>query len=386
MSEKAEAGRPPANIMIVDDMPANLQLLVCFLQDEGYKVRPVTSGAAALELAALVKPDLILMDVSMPEMDGYETCRRLKAQPGLRDVPVVFLSALGDLLDKVKAFEVGGVDYITKPFHMEEVRIRIETHLHLAELRRGMDEKCKQLEASEQMRAQLVHLLIHDLRTPLFNISASLDLVGLNENLANDPQTRRNLGDARDSVGVLEQMIADILDVYKIESGGQLVESIAAPVCGIVADAVRIMGGLMKHHRFAYSLPSPDILALCDPALTTRVLVNFLTNAVKHAPNGTDIMLQIENRPDSIVISVSDQSRGVDPGAAELLFDKIGKVGGSGQAKRGSSGLGLVFSRMVVEAQGGSIGVRSKSGEGCTFWFSLLKPPVANPVRQPPAS
>lgn len=376
MSEKAEAGRRHANIMIVDDMPANLQLLVCFLRDEGYKVRPVTSGAAALELTNTIKPDLILMDVSMPEMDGFETCRRMKERADLRDVPVVFLSAMGDLLDKIKAFEAGGVDYITKPFHMEEVRIRLETHLHLTELSRGLDEKCRQLEASEKMRTQLVHLLVHDLRTPLFNISASLDLAGLNECLANDPQARRNLADARDSVGVLEQMLADILDVYKIKSGGELVDSVAAPVCGIVADAVRIMGGLMKHHRFAYSLPSPDIVAFCDPTLTARVLVNFLTNAIKHAPQGTEVLLQVEDGADSIVISVTDQSQGVEPEAAEQLFYKMGKVGGAEQSKRGSSGLGLIFSRMVVEAQGGEIGIRGKPGEGCTFWFSLRKPPV----------
>jgi two-component system sensor histidine kinase/response regulator len=373
MNDIATTGRRQADIMIVDDMPANLQLLVHFLRGEGYKVRPVTSGAAALELARHITPDLVLMDVSMPELDGYETCRRMKQIPSLKDMPLVFLSAMGDLLDKVRAFEVGGVDYITKPFHMEEVRIRIETHLRLAQLRSEMAEKCRQLELSEKMRGQLVHLLIHDMRTPLSNISSSLELVSLSKALAADDKAGRYLGDAKDSIGVLEQMIADILDVYKMESGGKLVQLSPVSINGIITDAVHIMGGLMKHHRFTYSLPPPQWKALCDPALTTRVLINFLSNSVKHSPNGSTIALLVEDEDEHIRFSVVDQSAGVPPEVAEQLFDKFGRVGGEGAAKN-SMGLGLVFSRMVVEAEGGEIGFRAKTGGGSIFWFTLLKP------------
>jgi signal transduction histidine kinase len=374
MNDNLSAGHHQANIMIVDDMPANLQLLVHFLRNEGYRVRPVTSGAAAIELARHVHPDLVLMDVSMPEMDGYEACRRMKEIAPLKEVPIVFLSAMGDLLDKVRAFEVGGVDYITKPFHMEEVRIRIETHLRLSQLRGEMEEKCRRLEASETMRAQLVHLLIHDMRTPLFNISASLDLVGIAESMAADPNVRRHLGDAKDSIGVLEQMIADILDVYKMEGGGQLVELAPSPVSGIISEAIRIMGGLMKHHRLTYSLPPPELRVLCDKMLTVRVLTNLLGNAVKHAANGTAIDLTVKEEAESILLSVTDQSRGVEPELAEQLFNKFGKVGSTTGGKHNSSGLGLVFSRMVIEAQGGEIGVSNKPGGGSIFWFTLLKP------------
>jgi K+-sensing histidine kinase KdpD len=381
-----KTGRRQANIMIVDDMPANLQLLVHFLRNEGYKVRPVTSGAAALELAQHIRPDLVLMDVSMPEMDGYETCRRMKENPELREVPIVFLSAMGDLLDKVRAFEVGGVDYITKPFHMEEVRIRIETHLRLAELREDMQEKCRQLEASEQMKASLVHLLIHDMRTPLSSISASLDLAGLAESLAGDAPARHHLAEAKDSIGVLEQMIADILDVYKMESGGRLVKLSPAPISGIVADAVRGIGGLMKHHRLAYTLPPPELLVLCDPGLTTRVLVNFFNHSVKHAPRDSVIRLQTVDEGDSIRVSVMDQSQGVPPEMHDRLFEKFGRLEGEANPKKTSIGLGLVFNRMVVEAQGGEIGVRDKPGEGCAFWFTLLKPPGHKEARSTPGS
>jgi len=369
------AGQRPAEIVIVDDMPANLQLLVHFLRHEGYRVRPVTSGAAALALAAVTPPDLVLMDVSMPEMDGYEACRRLKAIPRLQSVPVVFLSALGDPMDKVRAFEVGGVDYITKPFHLEEVRVRIDTHLRLRRLQTEMEDTCRQLQVAETVKGHLVHLLIHDMRTPLFNISASVELLELCESVAADAAARRHLGDAKDSVQILEQMIADILDVYKMEGGSAMAAPGPAPVADFVGEAIRLVGGLMKRHRFAYTLPPPTLLALCDPDLSARVLLNFFSNAVKHSPVGSEIRLQVEEEPDRIRLSVSDQSPGLAPGEDQGLFDKAGLIR-NGKRRAKSLGLGLVFCRMVAEAQGGQIGVTSQPGAGCTFWFTLPKPPV----------
>jgi len=120
-----------ASIMIVDDTPANLRLLQEILQEKGHRVVVFPRGALALKAAARKPPDLILLDIQMPDMDGYEVCRRFKADPGLRDVPVLFLSALSETMDKVRAFELGGVDYVTKPFQPEEIQARVNTHLRL---------------------------------------------------------------------------------------------------------------------------------------------------------------------------------------------------------------------------------------------------------------
>ena len=122
---------------MVDDTPANLQLLASMLKERGYKTRPVPSGQLALQAAVSDPPDLILLDISMPDMDGYEVCRRLKADDKLKDMPVMFISALNEVLDKVKAFSVGGVDYITKPFQFDEVQARVDTHLKIRRLQRS---------------------------------------------------------------------------------------------------------------------------------------------------------------------------------------------------------------------------------------------------------
>jgi len=141
MTDIINSQRDPSNILIVDDIPANLELLFEMLQDSHYKIRAAISGELALQAVRNDPPDLILLDINMPEMDGYEVCRRLKEDDKLKDIPVIFLSALSEPMDKVKAFGVGGVDYITKPFQYEEVRARVETHLTLKAARELLNKK-----------------------------------------------------------------------------------------------------------------------------------------------------------------------------------------------------------------------------------------------------
>ena len=178
------------NILVVDDTPANLRLLAGILNGKGYKVRPVPSGELALSAAQGMPPDLILLDIMMPEMNGYEVCEKIKADERTRDIPVIFISAINDVLDKVKAFAVGGVDYITKPFQMEEVLVRVETHLAMCQLQKRLKQKndeltitLEQLQAtqaqlvqSEKMAAlgQLIAGIAHEINTPLGAIRSSI--------------------------------------------------------------------------------------------------------------------------------------------------------------------------------------------------------------------
>ncbi len=180
-----ESGRQKAaNILIVDDKPANLLLLEKMLAGRGYRPRPVLSGASALREARWEPPDLILLDINMPEMDGYELCRQLKADATLKDIPVIFISALNETMDKVKAFRVGGVDYLTKPFQLEEVHARVDTHLNIHKLQRQLldhngslealvaqrtselaqaYERCREL---SRLKDDFLRMVSHEMRTP----------------------------------------------------------------------------------------------------------------------------------------------------------------------------------------------------------------------------
>src|SRR3954470_1077963 len=151
------------SILVVDDTVENLRLLASLLGEQGFEVRPVTSGKQALQAAAHDPPDLILLDITMPEMDGYETCERLKQLDAVRDVPVIFLTALGEIGDKVRAFEVGGADYVTKPFRIEEILARIRVHLALRRAQLELARNYERLGALERLRDDLVHMVVHDM-------------------------------------------------------------------------------------------------------------------------------------------------------------------------------------------------------------------------------
>lgn len=200
-----------ANILVVDDTPANLRLLVGMLTEKGYKVRPVMDGELALTGAKAMPPDLILLDINMPKMNGYQVCEKLKQNELTREIPVIFISALDDVLDKVQAFQAGAVDYVTKPFQVEEVLLRVETHLAIRELQKNLIIKNQDLEAivqqlkstqeqliqSEKMAAlgQLVAGIAHEINTPLGAIRSSVENIAdvLRENLSQFPEFLHSL-------------------------------------------------------------------------------------------------------------------------------------------------------------------------------------------------
>ncbi|MCW6051377.1 response regulator [Microcoleus sp. A2-C5] len=202
-----------ANILVVDDTPQNLRLLAGILSEKGYQVRPVPNGKLALSAAQKMPPDLVLLDIMMPEMDGYEVCQRLKDSEVTKDIPVIFISAINDVMDKVKAFGVGGVDFITKPFQVEEVLARIETHLKICSLQQNLQEKNQdlataiyQLQAtqehliqSEKMAAlgQLIAGIAHEINTPLGIIGSSIDNIATfwDDNLGKMPHFFQQLSE-----------------------------------------------------------------------------------------------------------------------------------------------------------------------------------------------
>ena len=357
-------------IMVVDNTPANLKLLQDMLQSKGYRVLASPNGKMALHAATKSQPDLILLDIDMPEMDGFEVCRRLKANEATKDIPVLFISALTETADKVKAFAVGGVDYVSKPFQFEEVSARVETHLELRRQKRELQQSYNKLRELETQRDGLVHMIVHDLRSPLAVVLGNLEMAQadtLPENAA------FSVSAALSSTEMVIEMVSAILDISKMEAGQMTLDYSVVDMSNLVRETMRMVAPLQSHRSLTLTPPGEQEALSCDANLIRRILQNLIVNAIKFTDKQKGVItISMEKASANTVrVSVADNGPGVPPEYCEKVFDKFYQVSARKQGQGRSTGLGLTFCKLAVEAHGGRIGLESDEGKGSTFWFEL---------------
>jgi signal transduction histidine kinase len=364
-----EPSAPPASVLVVDDTIENLRLLSNVLGEQGYEVRSVTNGRQALRAVEQDPPDLILLDITMPEMNGYEVCRRLRARDRCKDVPVIFITALTDTADKILAFDTGGVDYITKPFQFEEVLARVKTHLALRQARVALAESHDRLRALEQLRDDLVHMIVHDMRSPLTALLARLEV--LEDPVATlGEDSCEDLRAAIESTESLSRMINDLLDVSRLEVGELPVERAAWDLTQMAGD-VRATLQAMDRQRPIDVESASTVEVMCDGAIIRRIMENLVSNAIKHTPAGSRVCICIATRDGSVRFEVHDEGHGVPPEARARIFEKFGTVKTRHERRYQSTGIGLAFCKLAIEAHHGTIGVDPRLPTGNTFWFEL---------------
>ena len=369
MTEEATR-KDVAGILMVDDNPVNLQVLTSMLKQSGWRPRPVTSGRLGLQAARNEPPDLILLDVNMPDMNGYEVCEALKADARLADIPVIFVSALGETMDKVKGFAVGGVDYVTKPFQLDEVRARVAAHLELRRQQRELRTNYEKLRESERLRDSLVHMIVHDLRSPLTAISAYLELFA-QEATKLGAETQEDIASAMHATRNMVRMINGILDVSKMEAQMMKLDLRECDLVQVVAASMNDLESLVGARRLAFERPAAPARALADQEIVARIVQNFLANALRFTPSDGEIRVGVVVEEEQVRVFVADTGPGIAPDFHRSIFDKFAQVGGPASSRNRSTGLGLAFCKMAVDAHGGHIGVDSELGKGSNFWFTL---------------
>lgn len=369
MRESPSPETSAPSILVVDDTPANLQMLADMLKRRGYRARPVPSGRLALLASKADPPDLILLDVNMPEMDGYDVCAELKKDPVLAAIPVLFISAYGEAVDKMRAFAAGGLDYITKPFHVEEVEARVAIHLQLRRQSRELETLLIKQRELEGMRDSMVHMIVHDLRAPLTAVFNYLDLVREQEAGFISPESMQNLDLAMKASRWMVQMVNVLLDASKIESGQMILRIMQCDVGDVISDAIDAIRSLADEKNVLWH---PDhVRAAIDRDAIARVIQNLVTNAVKLTPPGGDVHVSLQGRGESLRVEVADHGPGIAAEHHPKIFEKFGQLDTNVRQSIPSSGLGLYFCKLAVEAHGGRIGVDSEVGQGSTFWFEL---------------
>ena len=334
------------NIFAVDDTPANLRLLNDILSRDGHSVRCTVDAADALQAALLDPPDMFLIDIVMPEVNGYELCHQIKGEPSLQEIPIIFISSLDDTRDKISAFEHGAVDYITKPFQMMEVLARVNAHLSLWIARREM-----------QRFSQLV---AHDLRSPLSNILLSAQLLQQDASLAEDlspqiEQTAESMSHIIDAMMVLAELHHPTPPLSKID-----MLHIASQAVDMLAPMIR---DVKAEIDIAEELPNTRGV----PAWVLQLWLNFIGNGIKYGGKPPRLKVGGELVSEHRVrFWVQDNGPGLTHEQQAVVFNAYKRGEGSS-----GHGLGLAIAKRIVERLDGTVGVESNRDEGARFFFEL---------------
>jgi signal transduction histidine kinase len=357
----------PPKIMVVDDTIPNLKLLEEMLGKQGYQVRSFPRGRLALAAAVREQPDLVLLDIQMPEMDGFEVCERFKADPLLAPIPIMFISAQHETMDKVRAFALGGVDYVTKPFQFAEVDARVRTHLELRRQKVELQRSYERLKELEILRENLAHMVVHDMRSPLFAIMMSLELVQMNV-ATPPPKVTKYLDMAVGNVNKLTEMVNQLLDISRLESGRMPMTKTRGDLAVTAQAVVESMHTVAPDRRIILNAPEP-VVANYDKDLVGRIITNLVGNALKFTPVEEVVNLTLDRKGAYARLAVTDRGPGIPPEFKDKIFEKFTQL--EGEKRKYGTGLGLTFCKLAVEAHGGAIGVESVADESNSFWFTL---------------
>ncbi len=360
-------------ILVVDDDERNLRLFSAFLAPMEYVVSIAHDGIEALEKVKEISPDIILLDIMMPKMDGFEVCKRLKADIKTSDIPIIFITAKTQTDDIVKGFELGAADYVTKPFYQAELFARVKTHVDLKISRSKVKDQYEKLKYLEIMRESLTQMIVHDLRNPLAGLKGYFDLLSMNPVVKDDEKASRSVKIIDMNIKVLIDMITAILDLSKLEAGEMIIKKTMLNLNELLDNVEHGIEPLLKRRNIEFTQIYPDNLneIVADREILRRIFVNIISNSIKFSPQNGKIILSIEEKEVNLIFSLKDEGPGIPEEYQRKIFEKFGQVETQQKGIKYSTGLGLAFCKMAVEAHGGNIGVISDGKNGSTFWFSL---------------
>ena len=365
-------------LLIVDDFPANLSILFSYLRGFGFHVNIAESGEDALEEILYSKPDIILLDVMMPGIDGYETCRRLKANQETCDIPVIFMTALVDTVDKLKGFKMGAVDYITKPVQQEELLARVTTHLTLSRLQKTLEKQRFELQQQNHELEAFAHTVAHDLKNPFSSIFSLCDII--QENITHVPN-KENLEiidtEIIDTIQQLSHKSINIIDSLLLLASARNQEVKMEPISTMdnIINQVRERLATMIEEYQGEIMTSTTwpTTALGYPPWIEEVWMNYISNGLKYGGKSPRLELGATTENGYFRFWIRDNGQGLTEEEQSHLFipfSRISQVGIEGH------GLGLSIVQRIIEKCGGQVGVESQVGQGSTFYFTL--PFIAN--------
>jgi two-component system sensor histidine kinase/response regulator len=371
-----ESSKPPY-ILLVDDNPKNLQILSAFLREKNYRTAIAKSGEIALEAIKIDCPDLILLDIMMPQMDGYEVCQRIKTDPISQHIPVIFVTALTDTFQKIKGFEVGAVDYITKPFQKEEVLARIENQLtigrqqiELSALNEQLLSINQELHKSNNTKDRLLAIIGHDMRGPLSNIQSLLRLM-LEDALSAD-EREDLIKETLKSVRFTHDLLENLLFWAKTQKGD--IDSFPETINldAMVEETLFLLENAIKdkdHKVMSFIDASIEVWA--DRNMLSLIVRNLLANAIKFTPDKGKIVVTATTTDHETTVVVKDNGVGISEENLKNILSNQQPFSTRGTNMEKGTGLGLILCKSFVERIGGSFEVKSEVNQGTEISFTV---------------
>ena len=357
---------PENTVLIVDDDPTNLDVLFTSLTSAGYRVLVANNGESALAQAEMAVPDIILLDIMMPGLNGFETCGELKARPQIADIPVIFITALSDVESKVRGFDAGGVDYITKPIQEKELLSRVRTHLTLKRQKEELDRLVRD-------KDRFFSILAHDLKNPMVTFLTGTEMLMENTDRG-EKRIQELAGLLHQTAEGLYQLLENLLEWARLQTSGAETRISRCNVKTAVENASASLLSSFSEKKIAFhERTDPAHSVTADRNMLQTVLRNLLSNAWKFTPRqGTITVLSREDPAgEAVRISVRDTGVGMTEEKLDSLFRIDVKRKTAGTEGESGTGLGLILTKELIERQGGRIEVESFPGKGTVFIIEL---------------
>ena len=391
-----ELAPPPADaptILVADDVPANVELLFDQLHVLGFRAIAASDGPSAVATCFAKMPDLCILDVSMPAGDlgvddrstGFEVCRRIKRDPRTARIPVIFVTALNDTTDRVKAIEAGGDDFLTKPHNRLVLGARVRSLLKLKAATDALEESLRKQKELEKVRDDLMKMIVHDLKTPLTSIIGAMEMMIDGDFGPLTTNQRGALGDAESRAEDLLGLIEDLLEVARLEETRLTLNLKPIAPAALLTEVRHEWEIRFQQERATAVVEASDDAPVieADHALLKRVFSNLVQNALSHSARAVTVTLGARRENDGTLFTVADDGVGIPIEYHDIIFRKFEQVRTPHIPRVRSSGLGLAFCKLVVEAHGGRIWVKSGGemvGSAFHFWLPVTPPTASAPI------
>ncbi len=360
-------------VLIVDDEPFNVMLLEAYLHDEGYVLLTASNGVDALRVVADTHPDLVLLDVMMPDMNGLEVCSRLKGDDVTRFIPVVIVTSLDQKSGKISAIKAGADDFITKPVDKTELLARARSLLKIKSLHDQLEKKYQEVLELQSLKDNLMHMLVHDIRNPLTGLVGYLDLMELNMKKNEYLKIASSISKSQLLATRMGALISDIMDIARLEENKLPLHLEQVYLRGVVEGCLKEFEHAVEEKKIAVVIEegTPGIGVVGDRVLLHRTIGNILGNGLRYSPVNGVIRLSISADAGMALLSIADEGPGIPISALDKIFDKFYQVDKKAADARSGAGLGLAFCNLVVKAHGGGIAVKNNPDRGCRFILTL---------------